>query len=205
MFWIEVVGRSSRTKVVATQESNSKLLWDRSETALVVTSHNPQGLSQSIGGYLQERCNILNLSIITLLHISLSREVVLGLGHVVSESHGLLPGIVAICSSLQVEFGVVLELAGLGNVLLVDGVLLGNLFVTDLLVLSSGQTSRDVRVRSNLGKFDLRWAMKRISTCVSKATISLTIADLTKHPMVRSQTVCFKMLFILTGFLLRAP
>jgi hypothetical protein len=52
-------------------------------------------------------------------------------------------------SALKVELIKVLELAGLGNVLLVVGVDLGLVGGTDLSVLVGGQTSGDVRAVSN--------------------------------------------------------
>ena len=66
-----------------------------------------------------------------------------------------LPSIGDVSSSLDVELSVVLELAGLGNVLLVPRCLLGIIGVTDLLVFSGSQASRDIRVGANLGNLEL--------------------------------------------------
>ena len=57
--------------------------------------------------------------------------IILGLGHGVSTGGGLDPGISGVSSTLLVELGVVKELEGLLDVLVVVGSLLGSIFGTD--------------------------------------------------------------------------
>lgn len=70
-------------------------------------------------------------------------------------SGGAQPLATLLSSALEVEVSEVLELAGLGNVLLVVGGLLGIVRRADLGVLRSGETSRDVRVGTNGSRLQL--------------------------------------------------
>ena len=85
-----------------------------------------------------------------------SVHVILQLGHSVSIGDRLGPALVGISSTFGVERGEVLKDPSLLNVAGVVGGLLGVIAITDLLVLRRGQSSRNVRVRSNLSSFELR-------------------------------------------------
>ena len=63
-----------------------------------------------------------------------------------SAGRGLVPGIVGVSSTLLVELGVVKELEGLLDVLVVVGVGLGLVVGTDLTVFVGGEAVRNVRV-----------------------------------------------------------
>jgi len=76
--------------------------------------------------------------------ISSPRVIILGLGKSVAFASGLEPRSTLGSSSLQVEFIKVLEFEGLLDILHVVVLLLSGIFCADLLVLSLGQTSRDV-------------------------------------------------------------
>ena len=75
-----------------------------------------------------------------------SGPVVLGLGHSVSKIDVLGPALLGVGSSFEVEFGVILEDSGLGNILCVVGGLLLHLTLADGIVLLGGQTGRDIRL-----------------------------------------------------------
>lgn len=94
-------------------------------------------------------------SVVGLLFVFASTEVILGLGEGVSLAGGLHPRASHLSSTLQVKVSVVDELASLGNVSLVVGSLLRVLLVTDLLVLGLRQTVGDVRSRGELSGLKL--------------------------------------------------
>lgn len=94
-------------------------------------------------------------SVVSLLFVFASTEVILGLGEGVSLAGGLHPRTSDFSSTLQVKVSVVDELASLSNVSLVVGSLLGVFLVTDLLVLGLCQTVGDVRARGQLSGLKL--------------------------------------------------
>ena len=80
--------------------------------------------------------------------VLLAGPVVFGLGHAVPFRDGLEPGLVGVGTALYVELGVVEELAGLGDVALVVGLLLGRGLLADLVVLIGGEARGDVGAAS---------------------------------------------------------
>ena len=87
---------------------------------------------------------------------SLSRPVVLGLGHSVSKVDILSPSLLGVGSTGSVPIGVVLEDSSLGNVFLVVFGLLLLLSLADVVVLGSSQTRRNVRFSlGDLAEFQL--------------------------------------------------
>ena len=70
--------------------------------------------------------------------------VVLGLGHPVALGDGLEPVLANVGAAVEVELGVVEELAGLGDVALVVGLLLGGGLLADLVVLVGGEAGGDI-------------------------------------------------------------
>ena len=70
--------------------------------------------------------------------------IVLGLGHLVALGGGLGPVLADVGAAVEVELGVVEELAGLGDVALVVGLLLGGGLLADLVVLVGGEAGGDV-------------------------------------------------------------
>lgn len=89
-------------------------------------------------------------SIVFLGKVNLSTPVVLGLGHVVSLGDRLNPRLAEVSSTLGVPVSVVGELAGLGNILLVTGLLGGVSLGADSLVLGLGESRWDVGALSDL-------------------------------------------------------
>jgi hypothetical protein len=87
--------------------------------------------------------------------VLLTRPVVLGLGHSMSLGWGLVPVIIDISSSVQVELGVVKEFSCLGNIFGIVGLLLGYLSGTDLFVFVLAESTWNVRVVSKLSSSKL--------------------------------------------------
>ena len=83
------------------------------------------------------------------------------LGHGVSSVGVLDPLLRYISSTLEVKVSEVQELSCLLDVLFVVGGLLGILLVTDFLVLSGSQPSRNIGVGSKLSSLEL-WKERRI-------------------------------------------
>lgn len=73
-----------------------------------------------------------------------ARPIVLGLGHSMSLVDVLVPVLVGIGSTVEVELGVIKELSSLGNIHSIFISLSLVVLVAYLLVLLLGQTSRDV-------------------------------------------------------------
>lgn len=92
---------------------------------------------------------------VVLLSELVSVHVVLGLGHGVSTGGGLVPGIIGVSSTRLVERGVVKELEGLLDVLVVVGAGLGSILGTDLTVLVGGESVGNVRLFSDGSLLDL--------------------------------------------------
>lgn len=86
---------------------------------------------------------------VVLLSLSDVIVVILSLGHIMTPGGTLVPSLAGVSSTVQVEFGVVHEFSGLCNISLVVGILLLGLFLTDLGVLGSSQSSWDVRIISD--------------------------------------------------------
>ena len=89
-----------------------------------------------------------------------ARPVVLGLGHTVPVGDALGPLLARVGSSLGVPSSEVLEDSGLLDVGLVSSLLLGGFSGPELVVLGSGQASRNVR-RTGLDLTDLELHYKK--------------------------------------------
>jgi hypothetical protein len=83
-------------------------------------------------------------------------KIVLGLGHAVAAGCRLIPILGNISSTLHVEFSVIFKDTCLLDVAFVVVLLLGDFFVTDLLVLDGSQTSGNIRSSSDLSSRQLR-------------------------------------------------
>lgn len=99
---------------------------------------------------------------------------VLELGEGVASSGRAEPGSTLTGSTLGIPVSEVLELSGLGNVLLVVGLLLGGFFGTDLIVLASAEATWDVRLSSNFAGLELNVTADNGSELASRKTTKQT-------------------------------
>lgn len=116
-------------------------------------SPNFHVLANARKAYVRRNKNGLQGSVILLSIFGV--DVVLQLGHSVTLSRRLGPGLGGVSSSLLVKFSVVLEDTGLLDISLVVGGLLGILLVANLLVLGSAQSRGNIGVGSDLSGLDL--------------------------------------------------
>lgn len=113
-----------------------------------------------------------------------STPIILGLCHAMSEVGQVHPTSVDLSSTFDVEFGIVFEHARLRYVFLVVGGLLLVRLSSDLLVLSLGQTRRDVGFLREFAGDDLLLTARSVVVGVSDGGPEVKVGDLLEEGLV---------------------